>query len=131
MIYIYCKCRDVITKIKIIIMMCPKFFSDKLFLMIKSRSTHPDVFCKRGVLINFTKFTGKHLFQGSFFCRPGPATLLKKTPLDDCFCKSSHVKFQRLFPFPRFIKWHFLEFKIKISYHKTEKCTKVNLRIVY
>ena len=36
-----------------------------------SRSTRPEVFCKKGVLRIFTKFTGKHLCQG-------PATLLKK-----------------------------------------------------
>ena len=27
----------------------------------------PDVFCKKGVLRNFTKFTGKHLCQSLFF----------------------------------------------------------------
>ena len=27
------------------------------------RSSRPDVFCKKGVLRNFAKFTGKHLYQ--------------------------------------------------------------------
>ena len=27
----------------------------------------PEVFCKKGVLKNFVKFTGKHLSQGLFF----------------------------------------------------------------
>ena len=27
------------------------------------RSSHPEVFCKKGFLRNFTKFTGKHLYQ--------------------------------------------------------------------
>ena len=31
------------------------------------RSSHPDVFCEKGVLRNFTKFTGKHLCQNLFF----------------------------------------------------------------
>ena len=31
------------------------------------RSSLPEVFCKKGVLINFTKFTGKHLCQSLFF----------------------------------------------------------------
>ena len=31
------------------------------------RSTCPGVFCKKGALRNFAKFTGKHLFQGIFF----------------------------------------------------------------
>ena len=29
----------------------------------------PEVFCKKGVLINFTKFTGKHLCQGLFLIK--------------------------------------------------------------
>ena len=43
-----------------------------------SRSSCPDVFCKKGVLINFTKFTEKHLCQSLFFnkvARLRPATL--------------------------------------------------------
>ena len=31
------------------------------------RSSRPNVFCKKGVLKNFTKFTGKHLCQSLFF----------------------------------------------------------------
>ena len=31
------------------------------------RSSRPEVFCKKGALINFTKFTGKHLCQSLFF----------------------------------------------------------------
>ena len=31
------------------------------------RSSRPEVFCKRGVLRNFAKFTGKHLRQSLFF----------------------------------------------------------------
>ena len=27
------------------------------------RSSRPDVFCKKGILRNFAKFTGKHLYQ--------------------------------------------------------------------
>ena len=30
-------------------------------------SSRPEVFCKKGVLRNFTKFTGKHLCQSLFF----------------------------------------------------------------
>ena len=33
----------------------------------KTRSSCPKVFCKKGVLNNFTKFTGKHLCQNLFF----------------------------------------------------------------
>ena len=31
------------------------------------RSSHPEVFCNKGVLRNFAKFTGKHLCQNPFF----------------------------------------------------------------
>ena len=34
---------------------------------INSRSSHPDVFCKKGVLRNFAKFTGKSLCQSLCF----------------------------------------------------------------
>ena len=44
---------------------------------------------KKGVLRNFTKFTGKHLCQSLFFNKVAglrPATfLLKKTPQHRCF----------------------------------------------
>ena len=32
-----------------------------------TRSSHWEVFCKKGVLKNFTKFTGKHLCWSLFF----------------------------------------------------------------
>ena len=33
----------------------------------KNRNSRPEVFCKKGVLRNFVKFTGKHLCQSLFF----------------------------------------------------------------
>ena len=71
----------------------------------------PEMFYKKSVLRNSTKFTGKHLCQSLFFNKVAdlsPATLLKnrfwhrcflvnfvkflrtpfyRTPLDDCFCQ--------------------------------------------
>ena len=44
--------------------------------------------CKKGVLENFAKFTGKHLCQSLFFYKVAvlrPATLLKKRPWHMCF----------------------------------------------
>ena len=43
---------------------------------------------KKGVLRNFTKFTGEHLSQGLFFNKNAdlsPATLLKKRLWHSCF----------------------------------------------
>ena len=49
------------------------------------RSNRPEVSCKKGVLRNFTKFTGKRL---------RPATLLKKRLWHRCF-PVNFVKFLR------------------------------------
>ena len=46
------------------------------------------MFCKKGVLRNLAKFTGKHLCQSLFFNKVGdfrPATLLKKRLWHRCF----------------------------------------------
>ena len=45
------------------------------------RSSRPEVFCKKSVLENSAKFTGKHLCQSLLFNKAaglGPATVLKK-----------------------------------------------------
>ena len=34
---------------------------------MSSKNEKPDVFCKKSVLRNFAKFTGKHLRQGLYF----------------------------------------------------------------
>ena len=38
-----------------------------VFILGLTRSSLPEVFCEKGVLRNFTKFTGKRLCQGLFF----------------------------------------------------------------
>ena len=46
------------------------------------RSSHQRCSVRKGVLRNFTKFTGKHLYQSYYFNKVAgirPATLLKKT----------------------------------------------------
>ena len=40
---------------------------NSLYVKIPSRSSRPDVFCKKGVIRNFAKLTGKHLCQSLFF----------------------------------------------------------------
>ena len=53
-----------------------------------SRSSSPEVFCKKGVLRNFVKFTGKRLCQSLFLNKVSglrPATLLEKRLWHRCF----------------------------------------------
>ena len=55
---------------------------------IKDRCSQPDVFCKKGVLENLAKFTGKHPCQSLFFNKVAgltPETLLKKRTWHRCF----------------------------------------------
>ena len=51
----------------------------------RNRSSHPELFCKKGALGSFTKFTGKHLSQSVFFKSLRPGTLLKKRLWHRCF----------------------------------------------
>ena len=53
-----------------------------------NRSSRPEVFCKKGVLRNFTKFTGKHLCQRLFFNKVAglrPTASLKNSLWHGCF----------------------------------------------
>ena len=63
------------------------------------------MFCKKGVLRNFTKFTGKYLCQRLFFNKE-PATLLKKSLWHRCF-PVNFVKFLRT-PFYKEHLWWLL-----------------------
>ena len=63
------------------------------------RSSHPDVFCQKGVLENFAKFTGKHLLQSLFFAGLGPAILLKIRLWRKCFPVSLTKVFKNTFSY--------------------------------
>ena len=46
----------------------------------RARSSRTEVFCKKDIVRNFAKFTGKHLCQNLYFNKVAvlrPATLLK------------------------------------------------------
>ena len=65
-------------------------FSKEFFKHIVKhfRSSRSEVFCEKGVLKNFTKFTVKHLCQNHFLNKVAdlrPATLLKKRLWHRCF----------------------------------------------
>ena len=67
----------------------------KDFLMVVSklslaRSRRPEVFCKKDVLRNFAKFTGKHLCQSLFFnkvAEPSPCNFNTKRLQRRRFCE--------------------------------------------
>ena len=61
-----------------------------MFYVELFRSSRPEVFCKKSVLINFAKFTGKHLCQSLFFnkvasLRPKACNFIKKETLPQVF----------------------------------------------
>ena len=63
----------------------------------RKESSRQELFCKKAVIRNFTKFTGKHLCQSLFFNKVAglrPTTSLKKRPLHSCF-PVNFVKFLR------------------------------------
>ena len=71
------------------------------------RSSRPQVFCEKGVLRNFAKFTGKHLRQSLFFNKVAglrPATLLKKRLWHWCF-PVNFAKFLRTPFFTEHLWW--------------------------
>ena len=56
--------------------------------MLEKDNGQLEVFCKKGVLKNLAKFTGKHLCRSLFFNKVAdlrPATLLQKRLLHKCF----------------------------------------------
>ena len=78
-----------------------------IYVVIKHRSSHPDVFCKNGDLRNFAKLTGKHLRH--YFNKVGslrPATSFKKRLWHKCF-PVNFAKFLRT-PFLKEHLWRLL-----------------------
>ena len=81
-----------------------------------SGSSRQDVFCKKGVLRNFAKVTGKHLCQSLFFNKVSglrPATLLKKR-LWHSFPKN-FVKFLRTTFLTEYLWWLLLDKLCRVS----------------
>ena len=63
--------------------------SNTLFLTnqkFSNRSSRPEVFCRKGVLGNFAKFTGKHLCQSLFFNKVTGCCFCSKLKEPEMFC---------------------------------------------
>ena len=87
-----------------------------------SRNSRPEVFCKKAVLRNFTKFTGKYLCQSLFFNKVAglrPATLLKKRLCHRCF-PESFVKFRSTPFFIEHVWWLLLVPSVPFNGHSAE-----------
>ena len=88
-------------------------------------SSRPDVFCKKRVLRNSTKFTGKHLCHSLFFNKIadlGPAILFKKRLWHRCF-PVNFVKFLRTPFYTEHLWWLLLqwtELKCKTDFQQIQ-----------
>ena len=62
-------------------------------LTVSVKSSRPEVFCKKVVLRNFAKFTGKHRCRNPFFNKgPRSATFLTKdTPIQLRSCEFCEI----------------------------------------
>ena len=81
--------------------------SNETSLSYSERSSRPEVFCTKGVLKNFAKFTGKRLCQSLFFNEATdlrPATLLKKRLWHKRF-RVDFAKFLRTPFFTEHLQW--------------------------
>ena len=89
-----------------------KLFNANSTIFLFVRSSHQEVFCKKGVLRNFEKLTKKHLRGSLFFDKVAglrPATLLKKRLWHRCF-PVNFVKFLRTSFLTEDLRWLLLIF---------------------
>ena len=89
------------------------------------RSSFPEMVCKKVVLKNFAKFTGKHLCQSLLFnevagLRPEAGNFIKKETLVHVFPCEFWLIFKNIF-FIEHLWWLLLTFKCNdILYHLTD-----------
>ena len=98
-----------------------KFPYTSNFNNYSNRSSRPDVLCKKTVLQNFTKFTGKHLCQ-SLFAGLRPANLLKKRLCQSCF-PVNFLKFLRTSFHIKHLWWLLLLIVLKLSIATNYYCS--------
>ena len=106
---------------------CEMVYAWRLYLTM-IWSSRPEVFCKKGALKNFAKFTGKHLCQSLFLNKVvglRPVTLLKKR----LWHRSFPVSFPKFLRTPIFIEhlwWLLLNYfkqPWKLLFRKTQTFT--------
>ena len=89
-------------------------------IIIIIRSSRLEVFCRKGILRNFAKFTGKHLYQSVFVNKVvGCANLLKKRLLQWWFS----INFAKFLRAP-FLTEHLLWLSL---YNKLQSTTNVTI----
>ena len=95
------------------------------YLLFTDRSIRPEVFCRKGVLRNFAKFTGKHLRQSLLFnkvagLRPKACNFIKKEILEQVlsceFCGISKNTFFYRTPLVAASVLKISEWRIKLVY---------------
>ena len=80
-------------------------------MLPKYRSSHLEVFCRKGVLRNFEKFTGKHLCQSLLFIKIAglrTGTLLKRRFCCRCF-SVNFSKFLKTTSITEHLRWLLLK----------------------
>ena len=84
-----------------------------LLCYVRVRSSCQEVFCRKSVLIDFAKFTRKHLWQSLFFNKVAglrPATLLKTRLWHRCF-PVNFAKFLKTSLLTEHLRWLPLAFQ--------------------
>ena len=92
------------------------------------RSSCPEMFCKKGVLKHFAKFTGKHLCQNLFLIVAAlrHATFLKKETLAQVFsCEFCEILKNTLLT--EYLRWLILNMGLKLWGHPFSK---LNLQMI-
>ena len=104
------------------------WFIEAVLPKVMDRSSRPEIFYKKSVLRNFTKFTGKHLYQRLFFNKVAglrPANLLKKSHWHRCL-PFNFAKFLRTPFFKEHLQWLVLHRQVYFNLKKTLAKTLTN-----